>query len=181
MLFISSCFKTQTVGILWGRSSFKELRRRNAHIKDVCECTKYSFSLFFFSSISPRICWITHVLLEVAQGCLSLFREPLPDKLPLMSVWVSILLIEFLILSFFRNLCLLFVCWMHLISVNRMTVSVISSSKMLLLNFWSQGVGSLLSPKSYTLDWLTIAVLKLKGFQEASRSNTGSPLNNNWL
>lgn len=47
--------------------------------------------------MSPRICWITPVLLEVVQGCLSLFRELLPDKLPLMSVWVSILLLELFI------------------------------------------------------------------------------------
>lgn len=119
MLFISSCFKTQTVGILWGRFSFKELTHRNTHIKDLCECTKCGLSLCVFSSVSPRIFWITRVRLEVAQGCLSWFREPSPDKLPLMSVWVSILLIEFFMSSFVNKLCLLFVCGMHFKSQNR--------------------------------------------------------------
>lgn len=92
------------LGILRGRFSFKELPRTYAHMKDTCECTKPTFSFSFFYLVSPRICWITPVLLEVARGCLSLFRELLPDKLPLTSVWVSILLMQISMESSFRKL-----------------------------------------------------------------------------
>lgn len=101
MLLISSFFffKARAVGFLRGGfHSNSSLADRHTHAHtNTCKYT--SSLLFVFVFLSPRICWITPALQEVAQDSLSLFREPLHDKSHLMSVWVSVLLKAVFILT----------------------------------------------------------------------------------
>lgn len=79
-------------GIPSGRFSFKWLdyghTYNNNNNNNTFKYTAYLFWIFCFFS-PPRICWITPAPQEVAQGSLSLFREPWHDKSHLMSVSVS--------------------------------------------------------------------------------------------
>lgn len=93
MLLISSFFfffKAGAVGFLHSNSSVAN-RPTQTHVN--------IRALFVCAFLSPRICWITPALQEVAQDSLSLFREPSHDKSHLMSVWVSVLFKAIFILT----------------------------------------------------------------------------------